>query len=219
MAAKAEVKIEGIGGVGVSLAAAAMAALGLPKWAWIIVLVVGVVLCIVAVVRYVDRRCHGPISNPPSPGVHAHKVISLEGGSSINDSDVRINIGHNPPPSPRPQLPTTKEEADQLSAELLQLGQEIQELVAPWPLTPAEAIEGSGSQDVQVWRAWRQQYDAELQERYVDEFRPRVIEAYQRARVRGFFDPGVEESHDLRSLPGVVTLSPRLIALATRPAA
>ena len=199
MAANAEVKIEGIGGVGVSLAAAAMAALGLPKWAWIIVLVVGVVLCIVAVVRYVDRRCHGPISNPPSPGVHAHKVISLEGGSSINDSDVRINIGHNPPPSPRPQLPTTKEEADQLSAELLQLGQEIQELVAPWPLTPAEAIEGSGSQDVQVWRAWRQQYDAELQERYVDEFRPRVIEAYQRARVRGFFDPSVEESYDLRS--------------------
>src|ERR1035438_8116347 len=60
MAAKAEVKIEGIGGVGVSLAAAAMAALGLPKWAWIIVLVVGGVLCIVAVVRYVDRRGHGP---------------------------------------------------------------------------------------------------------------------------------------------------------------
>ena len=84
MAANAEVKIEGIGGVGVSLAAAAMAALGLPKWAWIIVLVVGVVLCIVAVVRYVGRRSHGPISNPPSPGVHANKVISLEGGSSIN---------------------------------------------------------------------------------------------------------------------------------------
>jgi hypothetical protein len=63
-------------------------------------------------------------------------------------------------------------------------------------------MELSGTTDIPAVRKWREEWDAQLAARYCDEIRPKVGALYIHARVRGFFDPELEDYYSSALLAG-----------------
>jgi hypothetical protein len=142
---------------------------------------------------------------PGSGTVHYPRVIVTDGQSSVTDSHIklRISYGMSLPPEVLPaepdQISITESEKNEIRQELTKLAQQIDEILlgGEWWLPMHVASERSGLGD--DWRAvreWRENYHRAIEARYIKEIRPQVIDTYKRARVRGFFDPELEEYYE-----------------------
>lgn len=152
---------------------------------------------------------------------HYPDVIALERSGLIgNDVNIRVSYGMPLPPKPAPvepaQIPTTEPEKATIRRELEELAQQIEELLRDdYPLSPHEASERSGLGE--EWPAvlnWRRSLEDGLRAKYVTEILPRVIDTYERARVRGFFDPEIEEQPHTSRVLMVIEKLPGLLRKA-----
>lgn len=140
--------------------------------------------------------------------LHYPAIIAMDGQSGLVDCDIKIRVSYGGPlpPEPRPtappQIAATKTERADLGRELRELAQQIEELLRDdYPLSPYEASERSGlGQDWQAVLDWRMNLEQELRAMYLADIRPRVIDTYERARERGFFDADLEENYRSRVL-------------------
>ena len=83
------ITVEGAVGVGLSFIAAAMAGLGVPKWAWLIVLILGIGMICFAIGTVVQGR-----KPPPAPGVAP--VAPVSAGRTL---DLNLPPQRTTPPS------------------------------------------------------------------------------------------------------------------------
>jgi hypothetical protein len=133
-------------------------------------------------------------------------IIRIDGGSGIVGSEVTIHVNTKPPPPEEPpQLDATEIEKSDIGERLRKLASEIEDHLGEYPLSIPEAIALSGITDIPAVFKWRYEWDAQLAKRYCAEIYPKLNALYEYARVRGFFDPELEECY-----------SSRLIASATR---
>ena len=128
-------------------------------------------------------------------------VIRIDGKSGITNSEVIIRINAAPPVEP-PQLDVTETEKREIGARLLELAAEIEGFLGEYPLPMLRAMELSGTTDIRAVRKWREEWDARLAARYCYEIRPKVGALYIHARVRGFFDPELEDYYSSSLLAG-----------------
>jgi hypothetical protein len=93
MASEKTIRVEGLGGVAVSLIAAALAGLGVSRLVWVVVLVVGVCLGVFALIQFfATKREKGelpvsPLSRPSAPTDVA--VVQTEGKSRYRNTHVK----------------------------------------------------------------------------------------------------------------------------------
>jgi hypothetical protein len=142
---------------------------------------------------------------PGSSTAHYPGIVVLNGNSfaAQNHMKIRASYGMLLPPEMPPaepdQISTMESEKNEIRQELIKLAQRIDELLlgGEWWLPMHEASKRSGLGD--DWRAvreWRENYHQTIRVRYNKEIRPQVIDTYERARVRGFFDPELEEYYE-----------------------
>jgi hypothetical protein len=183
-----------------------------------VLFVIAIVLLVWCLIRHRKHIVEYLKKDEPSGG--GFRVFHLQDNASISGSDVRTTIvqaGATPPvPVAPPQVETSEVERKSLGDEIVAVGELIRDLTKVWPLPVTVAIEQTGSTDPQVFQPFRRRYADELQERYRREFRPVVMDVYDRARVRGYFDPEAEEKFEVSTIPGALDLYPRLLALGTR---
>src|SRR5665213_2269987 len=135
-------------------------------------------------------------SQPQSVVTNAPVGILFGPGAQSNHSVWNVTFGEADTPTPPtmpPQISASEEEKGEIRKELLDAAASIQTLTGIWRLTPHQAEEQSGLSDKTEAEAWRNKYDEGITQRYIAEVYPSVINAYQRARVRGFFDPEIEK--------------------------
>ncbi len=152
-------------------------------------------------------------------------VIRAEGGSGISASyiDIRMSYGMPLPPEPVPEEPaqvsTTKSEKEEIRREFIKLAQQIDGLLKDnYPLSMHEASEQSGlGGDWNAVREWRRNHDQALGERYNREILPQVIDTYEQARVRGFFEAELEKIYDAPVIVVVQQLPELLRRAAAKP--
>lgn len=150
----------------------------------------------------------------------AGKLIRLTGRSSISASHIDMRLSYGMPLPSEPilsapaQVPATEFEKDDIRQLLRELAQRMDALLhGNYPLTPREASRRSGLGD--DWKAvfaWRTQYDESLRVKYCTEILPQLIDTYERARVRGFFDVDLEKVYDAE----VLAMAERIPALLRR---
>lgn len=145
-------------------------------------------------------------------------IIRMDGQSGIIDSEVKIYVNAQPVPPPEPpQLPTTDTERGNIQERLVELASQIEGfLCGKFWLSMSEAMTLSGITDTRAAYAWRQEWHNEVAARYCREILPIVIELYEYARVRGFFDPELEECYSSRLLVTAETL-PALLRRVAKP--
>jgi len=154
-------------------------------------------------------------------------IIVAHGRSGIvgSEMNIRVSYGMPLPPEAAPEEPaqvvTTKSERAGIRQELRRLAQQIEELLRDYPLSPPPVaatyfrMEVKGNDWSPVLER-RRQWDQDLAAKYVSDVRPSVISVYERARVRGFFDPELEKCYSSRLLVTAEILPPMLRRLAAR---
>jgi hypothetical protein len=154
-------------------------------------------------------------------------IIVAHGQSGIvgSEMNIRVSYGMPLPPEAVPEEPaqvaTTESERAGIRQELRGLAQQIEELLRDYPLSPPPVaaayfgIEVKGNDWSPVLER-RRQWDQDLAAKYVNDVRPSVISIYQRARVRGFFDPELEKYYSSRLLVTAEIVPPMLRRLASR---
>jgi hypothetical protein len=125
----------------------------------------------------------------------------MDGGSGIAGCEVTIHVNAKPtPPEEPPQLDVTEIEKSEVRDQLRKLASEIECFLGEYPLSIPEAIALSGITDISTVFEWRREWDAQLATGYCAEIHPKLKELYEYARVRGFFDPELEECYSSRLL-------------------
>jgi hypothetical protein len=124
-------------------------------------------------------------------------IIRMDGQSGIVDSRVKIFVNAEPVPPQEPsQLPATEMEKQNIQERLVELASQIEGFLrGKFWLSMPEAMALSGITDARAAHAWRQEWHKDVAARYCREIHPSVIELYEYARVRGFFDPELEERY------------------------
>lgn len=148
------------------------------------------------------------------------QLVHMEGQSRISDSDIRTTISSGGAFSPVPceplQLAVSDSERAAIGEELRRIGEIIQNFIPTW-ITPArDFMAQAGSIDPKVWRSLRATAEMETQERYRRDIRPRVIDVYSRARVRGYYHPQVEETQGAVNVYASAELAALLLVLSRR---
>lgn len=162
---------------------------------------------------------------PGSTELHYPRLVVTEGKAFIvgNYMKIRMSYGMRLPPEMPPaepdQIPTPEWEKNEIRQELIQLAQIIDELLlgGGWWIPSHEARRRSGIEDWQAARKWRENYHEAIRIKYSKEVLPQVIETYERARVRGFFDPGLEEYYNVDVLVTAERLPDLLRGAASKP--
>lgn len=163
---------------------------------------------------------------PGNSLVHYPRLIVTEGKSFIANSHIRIraSYGMSLPPQVTPtepdQISTTESERNEIRHGLLALAQRIDDLLleGEWWLPMHEASRRSSlGSDWRAVREWRENYHEAIRTRYNKEIRPQVIDTYERARVRGFFDPELEEYYEGQILVVAEKLPDLLRRTASKP--
>ena len=152
-------------------------------------------------------------------------VILIKDSSGISGShiDISMSYGMPLPQEPAPQEPaqisSTKAEREKIKQELINLAQQIDGLLkGNYPLYWHEASERSGlGDDRNAVLEWRRKYDQALEERYSREILPQVINVYERARVKGFFEVELEKSYNVPLLVDAQKLPELLRRAAAKP--
>jgi hypothetical protein len=152
-------------------------------------------------------------------------VANGQAGFFSNEMNIRVSYGMPLPPEEVPEKPaqvaTTEDEKEGIRQELRRLAQQIAELLRDYPLSPPPVAAAYFDMEVKDddWSPVlkrRRQWDEDLEAKYVRDVRPGVITLYERARVRGFFDPVLEKSYPSRLLAVAEHLPPMLRRLASR---
>jgi hypothetical protein len=174
-----------------------------------------------------DNDIRSEIHIASGSGTVHYPSIVVMGGKSFaaqNHMKIRVSYGAPLPPEVPPaepdQIPTMICEKNEARRELIKLAQRIDELLlgGEWWLPIHEASKRSGLGD--DWRAvreWRENYNQAIRARYNKEIRPQVIDTYERARVRGFFDPELEEYYEGHILVVAEKLPDLLRRAASKP--
>jgi hypothetical protein len=173
---------------------------------------------------FVDNDVKVEVYAATNDKLHHPSIIVADGQAALigNDMDIRVSYGMPLPLKPaqvKPaQVPTTEPEKSSIRQELRELAQRIDELFRDdYPLSPREASERSGlGEDWQAVLNWRRNLEENLRARYINEIRPRIVDTYERARVKGFFDPELEESYTSRVLIVIETLPGLLRRVAAK---
>jgi hypothetical protein len=156
---------------------------------------------------------------PGSSTVHYPGIVVMDGKSFAAQNHIKLRVSYGMPlppempPAEPDQISTMESEKNEIRQELIKLAKLIDELLlgGEWWLPMHEASKRSGLGD--DWRAvreWRENYHQAIRARYNKKIRPQVIDAYERARVRGFFDPELEEYYEdhilvmAEKLPGLL---------------
>jgi hypothetical protein len=154
-------------------------------------------------------------------------IIVAHGQSGLvgNEMNIRVSYGMPLPPKAVPEAPaqvaTSESERAGIRQELIGHAQQIEELLRDYPLSPppvAAAYFGIEVKD-NNWSPVlerRRQWDEQLAAKYVRDVRPSVITTYERGRVRGFFDPELQERYTSRLLVVAKDLPTMLRRLASR---
>jgi hypothetical protein len=163
---------------------------------------------------------------PGNSRVHYPRLIVIEGKSFIANNHIKIRASYGMPlppqatPSEPNQVSTTESERNEIRHTLLTVAQRIDELLlaGEWwlPMHEASKVSGLGS-DWPAVREWRETYHEAIRSRYNKEIRPQVIDTYERARVRGFFDPELEEYYEGQILVVAERLPELLRRTASKP--
>jgi hypothetical protein len=105
-------------------------------------------------------------------------------------------------------------EKAQLRARLRGLAAEIEDLLSENHMSIFEEIALSGITDMRALSEWRmarqRERDERLSKRYCSEVRPKTLELYEYARLRGFFHQELEQYYWTR-FPFVAELLPALL--------
>src|ERR1700733_1777793 len=137
----------------------------------------------------------------------------MEGGASISGSHVTIRVNADPVPLEEPpQVDTNETEKHDIREQMRQIASEIKEFLDGYPLSVPEAMALSGLTDISAVFKWRREWDEKLAARYYVEIYPKLSELHEYARVRGFFDPELEECYSSHMF--VADGKPRLIVTA-----
>lgn len=174
-------------------------------------------LYVLYLIWYFWRGRGSHIEHVPDPTVHGPVGVLFTGSSHADHSvlTVTVNGERPPPPTAPPQVPITPEERDEIRAELLRVVPLLQALTAIWYADPLEAMRQSGGTQEDGYE-WRDQHDAEVTQRYVNEVYPSVVAVYQRGRVRGFFEPEIERIYESTMFVQVNKLPALFTQLAAR---
>jgi hypothetical protein len=140
----------------------------------------------------IDNDIKVQIYGAANDKAHYRPIIVAHGQSGLigNDMNIRVSYGMPLPSKAVPvepaQIPATEPEKANTRQELNELAQQIDELLRDdYPLSPREASERSGlGEDWQAVLDWRRNLEEGLRTKYVNEIRPRVIDAYECARVK-----------------------------------
>jgi hypothetical protein len=125
----------------------------------------------------------------------------MDGKSTIVDCEVAIQVNTKPvPPEEPPQLDASETEMSDIRDRLRRLASEIEDCLDGYPLSIPEAITLSGITEIPAVFKWREEWDTQLIAQYRAEIHPKLSELYAFARVRGFFDPELEECYSSRLL-------------------
>lgn len=174
----------------------------------------------------VDNDIRVEVHGAANEGGNYPSMVVAHGQSGLvgNEMNIRVSYGMPLPPEATPEEPaqvaTTESERAGIRQELRGLAQQIEELLRDYPLSPPMAaayfgMEVKGSDWSSVLER-RRQWDEDLAAKYVSDVRPSVVNIYERARVRGFFDPELEKCYSSRLLAIAETLPPMLRRLASR---
>jgi hypothetical protein len=148
------------------------------------------------------------------------QLVHMEGQSRISDSDIRATFnsgGAFSPVAPEPlQLAISDWERAAIGEELRQIGETIQNFIPTWITPASEFMARAGSNDPKVWHTLRVTDEMETQEHYRRDIRPRVIDVYSRARVRGYYHPLVEEMQGVVNVYASGELAAALLVLSRR---
>jgi hypothetical protein len=163
---------------------------------------------------------------PGSSTVHYPGIIVTGGKSFVANNDIKIRVSYGMPlppevvPAEPDQISITESEKNEIRQELIKLAQQIDEILlgGEWWLPMHEASKRSGlGDDWSAVREWRENYHRAIETRYIEEVRPQVIDTYKQARVRGFFDPELEEYYEGHILVVAEKLPNLLRRAASRP--
>lgn len=162
---------------------------------------------------------------PGSSATNYPGIVVMNGKSFATNNHIRIRTSYGmplppevPPAGPE-QVTTTELERNEIRQGLIRLAQRIDELLlgGGWWLPMHEASRRSGlGDDWHAVREWRENYHRTIEEKYNVELRPQVIDIYRQARVRGFFDAGLEEYYEGRILVVAERLPELLRAAASK---
>lgn len=148
------------------------------------------------------------------------QFIHMEGQSRISDSDLKMSVSSggafSPVPSEPLQLAISDSERAAIGDELRQIGEIIQNFIPTWITPASDLMAQAGSIDPKVWHPLRVTAEMETQERYRRDIRPRVIDVYSRARVRGYYHPQVEETQGAVNVYASAELGAALLVLSRR---
>lgn len=175
----------------------------------------------------VDNEIRVEVYGAPGDGGNYPPIIDVRDQSGLfsNEMDIRVAYGMPLPPKAVPEKPTqvatTESERAGIRRELIGIAQQIEELLRDYPLSPPPVAAAYFGIEVK-YNDWspvlerRRQWDEELAAMYVRDVRPGVISTYERARVRGFFDPELEEKYSSSLLAVAEQLPPMLRRLASQ---
>lgn len=137
----------------------------------------------------------------------------MDGGASISGSQVTIHVNTEPVPLEEPpQVDASETEKRAIRERMRQMASEIEDCLGGYPLSVPEAKALSGLTDIPAVFKWRREWDEKLAARYYVEIYPKLSELHECARVRGFFDPELEECYSSHMF--VADGKPRLIVTA-----
>ena len=158
--------------------------------------------------------------NAPENQQPGGKLVAMDPGSGITDSEVSVHYG---PPRPLPDpVPSTPEERAGLRDQLLGLADKVEAAMAPWGQSrQAVAVRMGVPLDEFMTRmneilSERSRIDAEATARYISECRSAVVQAYGHARSIGFADADMERLWRTRLGAGASNIAARLRAIAGR---
>jgi hypothetical protein len=163
---------------------------------------------------------------PGTDAAHYPRIVVMNGGSAMTQNHMKIRLSFGMPLPPElplaepDQISTTESEKSEIRQELIKLAQQIDELLlgGGWWLPMHVASKRSGlGDDWGAVRVWRENYHGVIRARYNDEIRPGVIDTYERARIRGFFDPELEEYYESQILVVAEKIPDLLRRAASKP--
>jgi hypothetical protein len=124
-------------------------------------------------------------------------IIRLGEGNSISNGklNIQVRVKETSREEP-PQVTLTEAEKRQLRVRLRWLAAELEGLFIASEVALFDEVDVSGITDIRALGERRmdrqRERDAQLSARYCAEFKPKVEELYEYARVRGFFHPDLE---------------------------
>jgi hypothetical protein len=142
-------------------------------------------------------------------------IIRLEDGARITDCEVTIFVNTSPVPTEEPaQLVAADAEKRGISERLSELALRIEDCLDGYPLSMGKAMEVSGISDLSAVFEWRIEWDDQVAVRYRADIQPELVWWYEYARLRGFFDPELEEFYSTKLLVIARKLPPLLRKVA-----